>query len=90
MKGSIAPIGTDSPDGRPTAADAIGDLNHVFHDLTTNVGQKYHKTPIERERKEQVGSLRAKTFIEIAVTRLIETTVTTYRQKWKVSCSRSY
>ena len=90
MKNSIAPRGTDSPDSRPTAAGAIGDLNHDLQHLLMTVNGKYHEMPIEREVTNDVGRLRANMFIEIAVTRLIETTVTTYRRKWKVSRSRSY
>ena len=93
LKVSIVPEGADRPDSRPAAADAIAinDLNfHVLIYLRTNVGQKYHKTPIEWEATNHVGQERAKTFIEIAVTKLIETAMTHYNQKWTISCSRSY
>ena len=55
----------------------------------TNVGQKYHKTPIERELTKHVGSLEEKTLIEIAVTKFIGETATHCKRRCAMSCSRS-
>ena len=93
LKVSIVPEGADGPDSRPAAADAIAIHDLTFHTLLflmTNVARIYSNMPTEREVTNHAGILVTKTFVEAAVTKLIETAVTHCRRRWTISCSRSY